>query len=656
MSIGKTLLLFVAFVLCPLWFAHENFAFGSSLTEISTEKHYHPGPYFVWRDSQGDMQRGPNFKLKDRDALVQVFDAVRRKHNISNFVRRANSDQESVRMWARENLDQIRTSTGIPGSNALNLAGQIYYDLLAKFGNNDDVKWLMDVAYEQDTIYAAKAAVNIELRLGRLENGYVLSAAKKRLENGRLGGWYSPISALIISGVPDAVAMGDTLRTQLIEEGNYYSAGQFGLYEKLLVVGAGHEEEALEYLDTLKHLVEEGVKDPSSFNFPYLPEFERAYVGAVLYLAKFAPEIYLDAATMPIPVYRKEWPAGFIGETKYASLISSDPVQLLDLRFSKLTGPNSPLQFSTQFWVETMAGAICNIVRPLPDNERAQAYERVAERMAAYNRLSYPDYSSRSQTDQKGIDLAVKLASDVAASECLMSESVVGSDLAAFMNDGVFDYVAHRPLQKWWTRPKTIATYIETARSLEDLEWLSPYSSKTVENAIVMTNLEPVLAEAILKHHETTTAAFRPEMELLDYGNEIRRFRIQELSPTKSTTLVVAGHVNMKPIVDGKKLVIAFQHRILAGDHGGLAAAMSADDRKEYDQSGRKKMFEFVRLEQNGKSVDAKLVQEIGDNVLVYEAPYDGDPSDSYIRVGMRYVDLKWNFDYALFEASNLRN
>ncbi|MBL4871930.1 MAG: hypothetical protein JKY41_00675 [Rhodobacteraceae bacterium] len=79
---------------------------------------------------------------------------------------------------------------------------------------------------------------------------------------------------------------------------------------------------------------------------------------------------------------------------------------------------------------------------------------------------------------------------------------------------------------------------------------------------------------------------------------------------------------------------------------------MSAPTYEPYNVNNRQAMFETVMLEKNGEMWPLTYSRTTASGAHVYETPWETpDWTNTYLRIGMRYVDERWPLDIPLYSS-----
>lgn len=624
-------------------------------------------PFYAWRDDQGRKTRGPTLFLRPVGELRQILAGFRPLrpgeywgYTPAFAVRRGADRQAASDLIARFKADmpalltEMETQSASEAWPAFNLNWQridMAMDILAQFGTREDARWLLSLALPPDVqIDNMETAVLIEMRLFALNDGAALPVARQRVADYLADGsapWADTLrllKALARSGLPEGL----TLLAEFYEAQRMRSdTGQpvpTGVIELSRLAPDAAKDIPSGYLDDLTRAVATYLDGP-------LPEGTWGPVGtdqwnaaaaALAHEAVFAPP-GTPQRRMAIPV------DAFVGA---AAWLFADPVVMLRGRLA-LTGPADPDRL--EGWQYRVPENLCAALAYRTPAARAAILAEMREQVITAVAFAFASNEEKvSPETMAGRMENIGFALDIILGECVLSDAVVQNfgRNAAGEDAALFDNLEYEPL--WWHRlPRARAAldYFGSGADYPDLRGLSVYSPADLQAILAAAPAgDPALQTMLLARHALISDAFQTDFDSLNFGAEHRQFRLRNAGGDGSVT--VAGYLDIRPILDGERLIVAIRHRIQSPDYGGLAAMITEPDRAPFEADNRFRMFDAVTLDKAGLETAMTFEGASPGGILYFSAPWTGDLSDTALHLNMRFWDATWDIDLPLWASS----
>lgn len=619
-------------------------------------------PYLVSRNDEGRVLRGAYLHLRGEKVKSRILEGWRplrvgewMSHR-SYAIARRGADRDLAEAMIEEARTRIpELDEAISNARAADndvLAGRLYnqrrmyLEILGEFGTAPDIDWLISTLVANDSGYpATDLAARAEARLGRLEGGplkdLVVSRLKQALDD--------PVARKAVLAM---ARLGDTwaldvlaaMRAGMVQGAKPTNAVPWGIETLVLAapeVALGHMRD---YLSRLKEVGERyAAGDEIEWGSLKSKAAWRNAGLAMAYLARHGTEADRALTVLPVPAT-----AGYDGFLPF----SADGAELVR---TYLGAAPQVRRARINYWTRKYGQWLCPALT-LADADRTRELVLNMEHVVAQavRRQVITDYWEKTPRARNGIDRSIAYAMGLSAAHCRITPEVTElslSESAASEEERKFENNDYDP--RWWVRPvrarRMMSRFADESRSMR-LDGLAQYDTDRLMAMLAETNAADTdLARVFEAHHRLLTDAFVSPQWPISFQSERRVFRLRNEGGDGSISL--AGHVDIRPIPDGEKLIVAIRHDIRSPDFGGLAAAMRAPDREPFEVDNRRRMFEFVELEQGGVLKEAQFVASTPTGVLLFEVPFDGDLAKSYLRIGMRFVDTRWQLDVSLFDS-----
>ena len=623
-----------------------------------------PHPFLISRDEDGNAWRGPYLILRGPDVLARISQGQRPLRigeyldNKAYFIARGNVDQnlvsETLTKARAELADIISRRDGLDQEahqferDRLWNMQRMYLEILAEYGTAEDVKWILTEFQGDSLTYnMVQTVVRLETRLGIINDGTVMAHISARQDQGDVSSstnWL--IDAAARTGAPAALNSLALQRQRLLDETSNTEVQNYGIPALAL---AGPETALPIYRAYLKRLDQTGAMYLNGTELDYSalgdPSTWRNVALVLSYLARHGDTEDLALFHVPIPG---------VADINQLLPIARDPAFVLDTYISGV--PEADPATRMWWWSEWFGTRMCLAFTQRTPNERAE----IAEEMGAVTRLGYlgafvSDYWERDSMERTSIERSIAFGLGLSGAHCRLHPNVVDlamGEAAEGEERRKFEFNNYDP--DWWQRPVRARAEMATLATLDDwvrLDGLSHYSTEQLLAWLDEAGgaADPALVDVWERHHRLLTDAFVSPQWHTSFQSERRVFRLRNLDG--NGTQSIAGHVDMRLFPNGDVLTVAIGHNIQTPDFGGLAALIDEPNRTPYEVDSRRRMFETVTLEQNGTAVPMEYLETNAAGVHFFRAPFNGNFSNSYIRIGMRFVDTTWQLDYSLFDS-----
>ena len=335
-----------------------------------------------------------------------------------------------------------------------------------------------------------------------------------------------------------------------------------------------------------------------------------------------------------------------------AAWLFADPTVMLRGRLA-LTGPVDPNRMNDwQYWGPEN---LCAALAYRTPAARAEILAETREQVITAVAFAFASDEEKANPEaMAGRMENIGFALDIMMGECVLSDSVVKNfgRNAAGEDAALFDHLDYEPL--WWHRlPRARAAleYFGSGADYPDLRGLSVYSQADLQAILASTSAgDRALQDMLLARHALISDAFQSDFDTLSFGAERRQFRLRNSGGDGSVT--IAGYLDLRPIVDGERLIVAIRHRIQSPDYGGLAAMITEPDRAPFESDNRFRMFDAVTLDKSGVETAMVFEGSSPEGILYFSAPWTGDLSDTALHLNMRFWDATWDIDLPLWASS----
>lgn len=619
-------------------------------------------PFLAWNDETGRLVRGPTLALRPADELAVLLAGLSPIKPFGHWSRlpdlapRRGADRaaaaaalaairNALPMTLAE-LDSLEADDRFQRS----LTVMFWLDLFALFGNPEDASLLLDLPEMPRWLerFRDLAVIALEERHGLLGRGTMMA----RLRSGVVGldragpaereGIWTLAADLARTGQPEAQRLLALLRSAHADDDGP-ALDPRGVLELSL---APPEIAGLlpgRYLDHLAAEVERMLAGlpPTGARWPLLAEHWVPAGVALAYMAAVG-----RPRPMPVPAEISS------GEMAW---IFADPIPFISAYLGNL-GP--PGDHRTAGWQIHAGRILCPALALRSDAERRDLVERFrAELTRAVLREEAPDFDDLDPDLQASWRRYIGFVLDFSLGECIRARIHVnpfGRD-AQGEERAFFDHFAYRP--SWWQRRPWARTTLARFAAGEphvNLDGLGAYSPDFVEESLMP---DPVvdrrLIEAFLTRHRLLTDAFQTEVVRFGFGSERRQFRLR--NGAGDGTITIAGSIDIRPIPDGERLIVAIRHDIRSPDYGGLAAMIREADREQYEANSRLRMFEAVVLDRGGVETPMAHAGTGPDGVLYFTAPWSGDFDDLHLHIDLRFMDAAWSVSIPLWSSTVAR-
>lgn len=622
-------------------------------------------PFFAWRGPDGTPVRGPTLYLRPKAELAALLSGMRPLLPgefwglASLYAPRRGADRAAaaaVLREARANLPaQIDAMAALQAAEnwpAFNFRWQevdITLDLFAAFGSADDAHWLTALALPDGIrIDNLETAVLIETRVGLLDSGATLAAARAAMADPARAD-DQPLERLLMAlarqGHPEGLGLLAEYRRRADPPADPASPDMRGVIELSRAGPALAGELPSAFLDQLETAVglylsgaiAEG-SSPPTWTGLWL-----AAASALAYEAVHGGTSGAAPRRLAIPVDAAAAEIGWL---------FADPVTLLQGRFGSIGPPGRTLPYG---WSSNLGDVVCPALALRPGAMReAIITEARALIMAAVLDSGFADVAPAGSQDHQDRINNINSVLDYTLGDCLLSNAVVnhyGRD-AAGEESAFFDYLDYEPL--WWVRrPRAEAAmaYFGRGEEYPDFAGLSPYPAEVLTAALGPDHrADAGLLQALMTRHRLTTDAFYAPLAAFTFGAERRQFRLRNEGGNGSVT--IAGYLDIRPLPDGERLIVAIRHEILSPDLGGLAAMITAPDRAPWEGEQRLRMFETVALDRGGVETPMTHAGTSAAGVHFFTAPWDGSLDDLTLHLGMRFWDATWDIAVPLWASA----
>ncbi|MBA3911715.1 MAG: hypothetical protein C0524_18035 [Rhodobacter sp.] len=619
-------------------------------------------PFFAWRSDEGGKVRGEALYLRPAADLAALLAGMRPLYpgeywgGYSPPVPRAGADRATAAAAlaaARSDipalLDQMVTlqqAEQWPAFNRLWQRVDIALDLFGAFGTGEDAAWLLSLAPPDITFDNLETAALIEARLGLLEGGAVEAEARRRMADLENAG---PEDQQVTLRLVTALArLESRVGLALLAEAYDVMARQspaHAPFDRAVVElsRAGPEiagSVPSDYLDRLEVAVDMALAGD-------LPEDARPSASNSFWIAAaaaLAAEARDGLPPRSLPVIMPFTAGEF-------AFVLEDPARAFAGRLGG-HGPTFPNPITS--WTYDNGRFLCPALALRSPAER----EAIVGRTRAVMQDAVFSAILANNPEGGGEDPLVQfqqiaLAFDFTAADCLLTMAVLnhyGRD-AAGEEAAFFDKLDYEPY--WWARlprAKAAMAHFASGGDFPVFAGLSPYPTEALLDAVGPDSKgDPDLLDAVVLRHRLTNDGFQAPMSLFTFGAERRQFRLRNEGGNGSVT--IAGYVEVRPLVDGDRLIIAIRHNISSPDFGGLAAMITEPDRAPWEADNRRLMFDSLTLDTGGREVAVTHEATGADGVHYFTAPFSGTLDDTVLHLGMRYWDATWNIDIALWNT-----
>ena len=622
-----------------------------------------PQPFMVSRDENGAAWRGPYLPLRAPNILAQISQGARPLRvseyldGTTYFIARGNADpalaQETVDM-ARARLPDIialRDSLDFETENyrrgRLYDMQRMYFEVLAEFGTAEDAAWILDT-FKGDSLYynAVTAVVRLETRLGILHSGAVKAEINRIIaenDTSDQASWI--IEGAARMGDPEALVALATQRTRLRDARAENALVNYGLATLSL---APPEITLPIYRDYLRRLDEIGAMYLDGAELDYSAaghaEIWRNAGIAMAYIARHGTVD--DRALFHVPVPGVGYSISLLPYVE-------DPAALLDIYLGGV--PEADPNTRMWSWSDWFGNRVCLAVTLRDPAERAEIIDEMHSLTRAWYMEAFAqDYWERSEMDRRSLETSIAFGLGLSAAHCRQHPNVLetGSGGAEGEEERKFRYNNYDP--DWWYRPVRARNQMQTLTVTDDwtrLDGLSIYDTDLLLGMLDELGGSPHadLIDIWERHHRLLTDAYVSPQWHTSFQSERRVFRLRNDGGNGSQSIL--GYVDMRPFPNDGYITIALRHSILSPDFGGLAAMIDEPNRTPYEVDHRIRMFETVTLDVAGEAVPMEYLETSEDGVHFFRAPFDGDLSNTYIRIGMRFVNTTWQLDYSLYDS-----
>lgn len=623
-------------------------------------------PFYAWRDSEGRKTRGPALYLRPRDELQGLLHGFRpmRPGEYWGYTpvfaaRRGADRQAAAELIARFKtempalvtaMEALTAAEAWPASNILWQRIDMALDIMAQFGTREDARWLLALALPPDVqTDTMETAVLIEMRLFALNDGVALPRARQGVAdyladgNAPWGETYRLVLALARSGLPEGLdLLADFHNAQRLKP-DLTRPVSTGVIELSRLPADAAENIPSVFLDDLTQAVinyldgplPEGTRGPVSSNY------WNAAAAALAHEAVFAaPGSRPRRIAVPIDA-----------DFGSSAWLFSEPIVMLRGTLARI-GPANPDRLSG--WQYRIPEYLCAALAYRTPAARAAILEELRQEVTTAVAFTFATDEEKADPDIMASRLNnTGFALDIMLGECVLSDAVVqhfGRN-AAGEEQAIFDQLDYEPL--WWFRlPRARAAleYFGSGAEYPDFRGLSPYPLTDLEAILApATEADPALQSMFLARHGLISDAYQANFDQLNFGAEHRQFRLRNEGGNGSVT--VAGYLDIRPVIDGDRLILAIRHRIRSPDYGGLAAMITAPDRAPFEADNRVRIFEAVTLDKAG--VETAMAFEGADagGILYFSAPWTGDLSDTALHLNMRFWNVTWDIDLPLWAS-----
>ena len=625
-------------------------------------------PFYAWRDGDGRKVRGPALYLRPREELLGLLNGFRplRPGEFWGYApafaaRRGADRQAAVAFITQSKADipailaeivQLDASENWPEFNRRWQRIDMSLDVMAQFGSRDDARWLLDLAIPPDLqIDNMETAVLIEMRLNALGDGAALPLARNRVaaylaqDSAPFGDTFRLVTALGRSGLAEGTAL------LAVFHAAQRSKTDTGLPTLTAVIEmarlppeiAGSIPTA--FLDAMALTVAKYLEGP-------LPEGSAAPIGNGLWNAAAAALAHEVAHAPPGSVQRR-LAIPLDANIGPSAWLFQDPIVMMRGALAQI-GPTDPQRLNG--WQYRIPEYLCTALAYRTPAERARLLAELREEVIFAVAVAFvPEDEDKSDPDIMAKQYAnVTFALDLMLGECVLSDPVLQNfgRNAIGEEQAIFDNLDYEPL--WWVRmPRARANleYFGRGEEYPDFRGLSAYPQPELAAILATaTAADPALRDTFLARHRLISDAFQSDYDYLNFGAEHRQFRLRNEAGNGSVT--IAGYLDIRPILDDGRLIIAVRHRIESPDYGGLAAMITQPDRAPFEADNRIRMFEAVTLDKGGVETAMRHEGTSAEGILYFAAPWSGDLSDTVLHLNMRFWDATWDIDLPLWASS----
>ncbi len=626
-------------------------------------------PFYAWRTEDGVKVRGPTLYLRPKSELKALLEGLRPLlpgefwgYDTIFAPRRGTNRAEAsaVLAKAREAIpaelaaeSEHRAAERWAEADLRWQTVDAYLDVFAAFGTAEDAAWLLDLPIPaRVNTRNQEAAVLIETRLGLLAEGRALAAARAGL-----AGFDSAdpaareaLGRLLVAIARQGLSEGHSLLAEYYRRteaaagpGSLTWQGMIEL-SQLDPIAAGDLPTA--YLDKLEATLGVYLSGGLPQDSPN-PIWTGHWIAAAMALAHEAAYGVGKAADRRLPISVE----AYAGEISW---LFDEPAVFLGGRFAN-AGPADPYKYYA--WNTEAGMFICPALALRTPERRATIIAKArAEIEQAVLRDGVPNFPELSAEKQAETVSDISVGLNYSLGECLLSEAIVqhfGRD-AAGEEAAFFENLDYEPL--WWVRrPRAQAVMASFGRGepYPRLDGLGPYSAELLLAALGPDEkADPALLDAAMARHRLTTDGFMAPAGFFTFGSERRQFRLRNSEGNGSIT--IAGYLDIRPLPDDARLIVAIHHNILSPDlDAGLAAAIRSGDRAVYEANSRIGMFESIVLDRGGEETPMTHAGTGRDGVLYFTAPWNGSLDDLTLHIDMRFMDATWEMAVPLW-ASDL--
>lgn len=624
-------------------------------------------PFFAWRAADGTLVRGPALYLRPKAELAALLDGMRPLlpgefwGRAGLFAPRRGADRAAAAAFLAEARATIPDRLGrMAELQAAKIWSQfdrnwqtvnIAFGLFAVFGSTEDADWLAGLAVPPGiSIDNLETAALIETRLGRLTGGVALATARARM------------AELAAADANSRRALGRLLVT-LARLGSSEAIGLLAEYRReSMSIETSPSPDPTGVIELSRQDRDHAGGMPSAY-------LDRLQAAHALFLAGNFPQnvdrptnisLWIAAAAAlahevvhgdpSAPLRRLPVPPG--AGAAFGWLLA-DPVTGIAGRFGKF-GP--PEGVNLHGWTGGVGSSICPALALRPAGERGSIVARSrAEIVTAVLDHGFAEAANPGSPDHMDRIRDINLSLDFGLGDCVLTRPVIdpfGRD-AQGEETSFFNQLDYEPL--WWVRRPRVETVMANFGRGEDalpaFAGLSPYPTEVLTAALGPDHrADPDLLAALLARHRLATDAFHNPLAAFTFGSERRQFRLR--NEDGNGTVVIAGYLDIRPLPDGERLIVAIRHDILSRDYGGLAAMITAPDRAPWEGEQRLRMFETVTLDRGGVETAMSHAGSSAAGVHFFTAPWNGRLDDQTLHLGMRFWDATWEIAVPLWASA----
>ncbi|MEM0947160.1 MAG: right-handed parallel beta-helix repeat-containing protein [Pseudomonadota bacterium] len=604
-------------------------------------------PSLVWQDKDGKGVLGEAVRFRPREEralLLQGLPVPWRAFHVPGGVARIEAvtgpgrDATSV---AHDRLVPLITEINKAHEAQdfgkrweLILQANRYLQIIAAFGDAEDSARLAAFQGSHADYHILRALAGLSMRIGGAATTTMRDFIDWQIEQG-------PDAAKTQSQLRMAAATGDdhALRALLLLHDDL--AAEFPdkpVYLALDVLWLAPPEISLpRYRDFLKRartemLASIDAGEPISLDYQLITFWRAVGYASALFAAHGTPE---DDALLALPL-----PA--TGEITELLPFVAAPERIAGAYFGNL-GDVSVVR--RRELTRRVGDIFCRAATMRPDTVRAGLRGDVVQEV-------YLALAERADDPQSFLNF-LRNISELTATHCrpsgiAMEVGSIGNETPEREEQRKFGTMSHD--MRWWYRPvraRTLAAEF-TEDPTTEMHGLGAFSAE--ELAEMAGNPKADHWDALLLQHSLISDAWTNQEWHAPFGSERRLFRLRNAGGAGAFGIL--GYVDLRPLITDNRLFLVIGHSINTRNDDGPSAAITRQyDEPEFRDNGFRGTFHKVTLSRDGQLSEAEHVATLPDGTQIFEVPYSGDLFDTRVHMDLRYLDMAWQLDFALFRS-----